>query len=54
PTPGREGGRSSELGLREQLPHGEEKPHECSKCGKSFGKRFQLIGHMRIHGGERP
>ncbi|NWZ17786.1 ZFP1 protein, partial [Agelaius phoeniceus] len=38
-----------ELGLREQLQEGQEKPHECSECGKSFTKRSHLIVHLRNH-----
>ncbi|XP_056362997.1 zinc finger protein 436-like [Oenanthe melanoleuca] len=53
PSPGQGGGQSSELGLREQLHHG-EKPHKCSECGKSFRTRSVMIEHRRIHTGERP
>ncbi|NXF24574.1 ZFP2 protein, partial [Rhodinocichla rosea] len=45
-------GQSLELGVHEHLH--DEKSHNCSKCGKSFGKRSALICHWRIRTGERP
>ncbi|XP_045148509.1 zinc finger protein 577 [Echinops telfairi] len=30
-----------------------EKPHECSKCGKAFSQKAQLIRHQRIEKGEK-
>ncbi|XP_063276979.1 zinc finger protein 568-like [Prinia subflava] len=43
-TLARGGGGISELEAPEQ-PQGEEKPHKCSKCGKSFRWRSELIHH---------
>ncbi|NWZ91002.1 ZSC32 protein, partial [Nesospiza acunhae] len=53
PTLCQGGSRSLELGVPEQLHHG-EKPHKCSECGKSFSKRCHLTYHYRIHTGEWP
>ncbi|NXE03308.1 ZN180 protein, partial [Chaetorhynchus papuensis] len=47
-------GWSLELGVHEQLHDGEEKPHRCSECGRSFSHIAHLIEHRRIHTGERP
>ncbi|NXV54862.1 ZN300 protein, partial [Molothrus ater] len=51
---GGEGAQNLELGLREQLQDGQEKPHKCSECGKSFTKRSHLIVHLRNHMEEHP
>ncbi|NXD60515.1 ZN300 protein, partial [Corvus moneduloides] len=50
---GRSCGRSSELGVHEQL-HAGEKPHKCSECGKSFSQRSHLLHHRKIHRGDWP
>ncbi|NXE71577.1 ZN180 protein, partial [Calcarius ornatus] len=46
-----EQGQSSELEVHEQLHGEEEKPNECSECGKSFKRRSCLIVHQRNHAG---
>ncbi|NWZ98902.1 ZFP27 protein, partial [Nesospiza acunhae] len=52
-SPGHGGGQRSELGVPEQLQGGQEKPHKCSQCGKSFSWRSSLIKHCKIHTGEQ-
>ncbi|XP_053147464.1 zinc finger protein 397-like isoform X4 [Hemicordylus capensis] len=37
-----------------QRTHAEEKPYECSVCGKGFLSRSGVIIHMRIHSTEKP
>ncbi|NXV56599.1 ZN180 protein, partial [Molothrus ater] len=51
PPLGGEGAQNLELGLREQLQDGQEKPHKCSECGKSFKRRSCLVAHQRSHTG---
>ncbi|NXF28027.1 ZN182 protein, partial [Rhodinocichla rosea] len=48
---GQGGAQRPELGLHGQLQDGEEKPHKCSGCGKSFKRRSCLIVHQRTHSG---
>nr|XP_054510079.1 zinc finger and SCAN domain-containing protein 2-like [Agelaius phoeniceus] len=51
---GQGGAQSPELGLREQLQDGQEKPHERSECGKSFSRSSELGAHLRSHAWEQP
>ena len=30
------------------------RPYKCDECDASFGRKSNLIGHMRVHRGERP
>ncbi|NXE70963.1 ZN182 protein, partial [Calcarius ornatus] len=53
-SPGHGGAPSSELGLHGQRQGGEEKPHKCSECGKSFRWKCKLIDHCTVHTRERP
>uniref|UniRef100_A0A3Q2NUQ6 C2H2-type domain-containing protein n=1 Tax=Fundulus heteroclitus TaxID=8078 RepID=A0A3Q2NUQ6_FUNHE len=39
---------------RETSIHSGERPHSCSICGKSFGRRASLVRHVRSHTGEKP
>ncbi|CAB3375634.1 Hypothetical predicted protein [Cloeon dipterum] len=38
----------------EPRPGTESKLFVCSSCGKTFGRRYQLLEHERRHSGERP
>ncbi|NXQ67551.1 ZN180 protein, partial [Quiscalus mexicanus] len=51
---GQGGAPSPELGLREQLQDGQEKPHERSERGKSFSRSSELVAHQRSHTWEQP
>ena len=35
------------------LTHTREKPHKCTICDKSFGRKGHLEGHMLTHSGEK-
>ena len=34
--------------------HNKQRPYQCSKCDKSYRKRYQLKDHERSHTGEKP
>lgn len=34
--------------------HTGEKPHQCTRCGRSFSRVFLLQIHQRTHTGEKP
>ena len=37
-----------------QLRHLGDKPCECKVYGESFGDKYELIAHERIHTGQKP
>nr|2EMZ_A Chain A, Zinc finger protein 95 homolog [Homo sapiens] len=30
-----------------------ERPFKCNECGKGFGRRSHLAGHLRLHSREK-
>ncbi|OBS82976.1 hypothetical protein A6R68_23027, partial [Neotoma lepida] len=36
-----------------QSVHSRERPFKCSECGKGFGRRSHLAGHLRLHSREK-
>ena len=40
--------------LTEKTFHKRELLHDCSVCGKTFSKKYNMMVHMRIHTGECP
>ncbi|EUC66672.1 zinc finger-like protein, putative [Rhizoctonia solani AG-3 Rhs1AP] len=48
--------RSSSALARHEQSHraGNDKPHPCKECGKSFSQKTALTTHMNIHTGRRP